>query len=131
MLAPTLRSSGLAIAVSLAALALTLGARSAESASYRSCGLTGSDARPPSGKPTYNIGLKQLRTRCTTAKKVMKAFHACRSAEGLRCTRKVLATWTCSGRKTAGIPTTFYARFTCGWGTRRVVGTYQQNTPGG
>ncbi len=68
-------------------------------------------------------------TRCATAKKVLRAFHACRPRLSVSCGRKVLTHWRCSGRRTSSIPTTFYATFTCRWGSRRVQGTYQQNTP--
>ncbi|HUR86791.1 MAG TPA: hypothetical protein VMY78_15765 [Solirubrobacteraceae bacterium] len=122
-----LRSSRLAIAASVAALAALFGAPSAGAAA--SCGLRGADARPPDGRPTYNMTLQQTKTRCTTARKVMKAFHACRSPQEAGCSRKVLTNWACTGRKTSSIPTLFYGTFTCKWGSRRVTGTYQQNTP--
>jgi hypothetical protein len=111
-----------------AALAMTIGAQQAQSASYKPCSLSEREQDPPGGAPTYNLSLKQQRTSCATAKKVMKAFHACRDRTAYRCTRKVLARWTCSARKDSSTALIFYGSFTCTWGARRVKSSYQQNT---
>jgi hypothetical protein len=118
--------AALLLAASVALLAA--GAVPARSASTRTCHLTSSEQDPPGDVPTYNLTLKAKGSSCTTAKKVMKAFHKCRSATGFVCTKKLLAHWTCSGHKTSGTPVLFYANFTCKWGTRRVTSSYQQNT---
>lgn len=134
MLALSRPSRLLTIAVACAAaaaLALAAGpppAPAASSSSYKRCSLSEKDQQPSSGHPTYNLSLKQKRTRCSTAKKVARAFHRCRSATSYRCTKRVLRRWTCSARKTSKTSTLFYARFTCKWGPRRVTSTYQQNT---
>lgn len=113
-----------------AALAMTTGAQSAQSASYRKCRLSQSEQYPKGTKPkpTYNLTLKARSTSCATAKKVMKAFHKCRSAADYQCKKKVLAHWTCTGRKDSSIAEVFYANFTCTWGKRAVKSSYQQNT---
>jgi hypothetical protein len=116
------------VAVALAALLLTAAVPAAQSAAARTCPLSSSDQDPPGDVPTYNLTLKAKGTTCTTAKRVMKAFHKCRSAAGYLCTKKLVTHWTCSGRKTSGTPVLFYANFTCKWGTRRVTSSYQQNT---
>jgi hypothetical protein len=116
--------------VAAAALAMTIGAQDAQSASYKKCTLSPSEQYPKGTKPkpTYNLTLKAQSTACATAKKVMKAFHKCRSAADYQCTRKVLAHWTCTGRKDSSTAEIFYANFTCTWGKRGVKSSYQQNT---
>ena len=126
------RSSPLAILAALvasAALALTFGAQGAAAASkYRTCSLSERDQDPPGSKPTYNLTLKRSGTSCATAKRVMRGFHRCRSRTAVNCSKRLLSRWRCSARKTSSTDTIFYARYTCKWGTRRVQGTYQQNT---
>jgi hypothetical protein len=117
-----------ALLLAASAAFLLSGAVPAQSAATRTCPLTSSEQDPPGDVPTYNLTLKAKGSSCTTAKKVMKAFHKCRSANGVVCSKKVLTHWTCSGRKTSGTPVLFYANFTCKWGARRVTSSYQQNT---
>jgi hypothetical protein len=116
------------VLAAIAAIALTAGPQDARSASYRSCPLKDSDVQPASGKPTYNSNLKAKATSCATALKVMRAYHACRSTAGVRCTRKVLKTWTCTGKRLSVNPTTkdFMASYTCTSGARGVKGRFQQ-----
>jgi hypothetical protein len=118
----------LALIAASAALTMTIGAQHAHAASYKPCSLSEREQDPPGSTPTYNLSLKQQHTSCATAKKVMKAFHACRPSAGYRCTKKVLAKWTCSGRKDSSTALIFYGSFTCKWGKRRVQSSYQQNT---
>jgi len=92
------------------------------------CPLSESERYPHVTKPTYNLSLKVRGTSCATGKRVMKAFHACRSARGYRCTKKVLRSWSCTGKRTTSIPTEFDGSVTCTNGSRRVDSTYQQNT---
>lgn len=130
MIAHHRRSSLLAIfalVAALGALTLTFGLQNAEAASYRSCSLSESEQDPRGSKPTYNLTLKRKVSGCSTAKKVMRSFHACRAKSSAKCTRRVRTHWTCSGVKTRSSSTVFYGKFTCKWGTRRVQGTYQQN----
>ncbi|MDX6375793.1 MAG: hypothetical protein QOE98_96 [Gaiellaceae bacterium] len=114
-----------------AALSLTLGASPALAATYTSCSLSEREQQPTGTmpKPTYNLSLKRQVTTCATAKKVMKAFHSCRALTSYRCTKKILAHWSCSAGKTSSGPGIFTATYTCTWGKRRVRGTYQQNVP--
>jgi hypothetical protein len=129
MIASTRRSL-LLVALALIGATLALGAaQSAHAASYKSCTLSERDQDPAGDKPTYNLTLKQIGTRCATAKKVMNAFQKCRRTTDHRCTRKVLSTWSCSSKKDSSTSTLFYATFTCSWGKRRVRSTFQQNTP--
>lgn len=125
------RSSPVAVLVAIvgaAALALALGPHPAGAASYRTCSLSERDQDPPGSKPTYNLTLRQMGASCTTAKRVMRAFHGCRSRTAVNCSKRLLSRWRCSARKTSSTATIFYARYTCKAGTRRVQGTYQQNT---
>jgi len=116
-----------ALLVALAALTL-MSAQSASAATYKTCTLSENDRDPPGEKPTYNFTLKHQKTTCATAKKVMKAFHACRSTTSFTCTKKLLSRWTCTGRRSSSIPTQFNASFTCKSGSKRVQSTYQQLT---
>lgn len=120
--------TGIAMLAALAAVGMTLGAQAAPAASYKKCSLSERDRDPPGEKPTYNLTLKQQRTKCATAKRVMRAFHSCRSKTSYRCTKRILRRWRCSARKTSSIPTQFNATFTCKWGKRRVQSSYQQYT---
>ena len=134
MIAPSRRTRLLPLIALLAAsaLALAFGASPAQAAAYRSCSLTQKEQQPGGTvpKPTYNFTLKRKGTGCTTAKRVMKAFHSCRALTSTRCTKKVRTHWTCTGAKDSSTAGIFYAHFTCKWGTRRVRGTYQQSIPG-
>jgi len=61
--------ASVALIAALAALAMTVGAPTAWSASYTRCSLSESEQNPTSGKPTYNLELKKRKTTCATAKK--------------------------------------------------------------
>ena len=119
----------LTLIAALAAIATAIGAPAAQSASMTNCKLSEKERYPRVTKPTYNLTVKVRGTSCATGKRVAKAFHACRSVTGVRCTRKVLSSWSCTGKKTSSIPTQFDGSFTCTYGSRRVTSTYQQNTP--
>lgn len=120
--------TGIAVLAALAALAMTVGAKVAESATLRSCVMLPREQDPPGSKPTYNLTLKSKGASCVLAKRVMKGFHTCRAETAFRCTRKVLTNWRCTGRKTSSTRLIFYASFTCAWGPLRVTSSYQQNT---
>ena len=125
------RGPALVVALLLTALALVAvgaAAPAAQSAATRSCPLSSSDQDPPGDVPTYNLTLRAKGASCTTAKKVMRAFHKCRAAAGYVCSKKLLIHWSCTGRKSSSTPVLFYANFTCKWGTRRITSRYQQNT---
>jgi len=117
-----------AVTAALAALAMTFAAQSAHAASYSKCTLSESEQDPPGEKPTYNTKLTKLGTSCSTAKKVMKAFHTCRSMTGYRCTSKLLSHWTCTGKKGSSTELLFTGTYTCTWGSRAIKGQYVQNT---
>jgi hypothetical protein len=115
---------------SLAAVVAAIGAPSAQSASSTRCTLSSKERYPHVTKPTYNLSLKVRGTSCATGKRVVKAYHACRSVNGVRCTKKVLRSWRCTGKKTASIATQFDGSVTCTYGSRRVDSTFQQFTQG-
>ena len=117
-----------ALVAACAVLAMTFAAQDARSASYKKCRLSETEQDPPGEKPTYNIKLQAMSVSCPTAKKVMKAFHRCRSMTGYRCTSKVLSVWTCRGTKGSATPLQFTGDFTCKSGSRRVKSRYVQNT---
>jgi len=122
---PSRRSLLVAVIAAAAMLSLTAGAHAA---TYKRCALSESYRQPASGKPTYNLALKHQRTTCAAAKRVAQAFHRCRETTSATCTKRLLSHWTCTGRKTSSMHVLFYARFTCKWGVRRVMSSYQQNT---
>ena len=122
--ARTFRTAAVLIAVALVALSAPA---AAQAASYRSCALSERDQYPSDGIPTYNLALKRIGVTCSTAKKVMRAFHDCRPKAGYRCTRTLLGHWRCTGSKDSATALLFYATFTCKHGARRVKSSYQQN----
>ncbi|HVL30779.1 MAG TPA: hypothetical protein VM299_00975 [Solirubrobacteraceae bacterium] len=132
MTRPIRRNALLAALAPLGALLLlaaTIGAADAQAASFKNCRLSQSEQFPSGGKPTYNLTLRAKGVGCRTAKSVMRSFHRCRPRSGVRCSRRVLARWTCGGRRTSSIPGQFNATFSCRSGARRVAGSYQQNVP--
>lgn len=118
----------LGLTAAFAMLAMTIGVQQAVAAPTRTCALAAVDRDPPGSKPTYNLLLKSRGAACPVAKKVMRAFHTCRSQKAFVCKKKVLGSWTCSGRKRSSTAVIMYAQFTCRSGARRVIGDYQQNT---
>lgn len=124
---PSSRLTSVVVAT-LAVLALTVGAQSAQSAATKTCAITGSDAQPASGKPTYNLSLKAKGATCPAATKLMRSFHGCRAKTALTCGKKKVSGYTCTGKKTSSLPTMFYAKFTCKSGAKVVTSSYQQNT---
>jgi hypothetical protein len=112
----------------LVALAATLHVDDVQAVSYKSCVLSDSEARPASGKPTYNLIVKRSGATCATAKKVVNAFHKCRSASAASCKKTLLDHWRCTGKKESSTPVLFYGTFNCTYGKRAVRSSYQQNT---
>jgi hypothetical protein len=109
-------------------MAVPIGAQPAQAASAKTCVISSTDQEPGSGKPTYNLTLKEQGTNCGTATKVMNAFQACRSRASYECARKVLSKWKCSGRKLSSTSTEFYANVTCTAGPAKVTSGYEQFT---
>jgi hypothetical protein len=78
---------------------------------------------------TYVTSLSVTRTSCSSGKKVVKAYNACRRAHGGakgRCTKRVRG-YHCSETRTS-IPTEFSAKVGCKDGSRRVNFKYTQFT---
>jgi hypothetical protein len=123
----------LVVIAAAAALAVTIGAQAAQPASYRACSLSESNQNPPGGTAAFALTVTQKNTSCTIATKVMKAFHGCRGDGGSRCGRRVLANWTCRGKRVAGgprgLPHLFFGTFTCTSGERGVTSGYQELGP--
>jgi hypothetical protein len=79
---------------------------------------------------TYVTSLKVRHVTCAKAKRVVKAFNACRKASGGvkgRCAKRVLD-YRCSETRGASIPTQYSARATCKTGDRVVSFRYTQYT---
>ena len=78
--------------------------------------------------PTYVTSLSASGVSCSSAKRLVKAFHACRRANGGvkgRCA--AAAGFRCKERRTS-IPTQFSAKVTCRRPGATVVHTYTQFT---
>ena len=77
---------------------------------------------------TYVTSVTATRISCSSALKVVKAFHKCRKANGPagRCVKRVSG-YACCGEAEA-ISTQFDARATCKKGKRTIVQQYTQNT---
>jgi hypothetical protein len=115
-----------AIAALAAAVLLGLGAQSAGAAS--SCHLSSYEQRHLGTNYVLNVKVKKV--GCAKAKKVVKAYHACRHTHGKagKCTKKVAGGWRCSDKRFDVIPTQYDAKATCKKGTARIFSTYTQFT---
>lgn len=94
-----------------------------------SCAFTSSEAQHFG--PTYVTSLRVVHVSCVDAKRVLRAYHACRAAHGGirgRCpaTSRVLG-YRCHEQRGA-IKTQFSAKVTCTSGHRIVQHTYTQFT---
>ena len=116
----------LAIGVVTALLAIAVGS-SAHAASSTTC-----DVRKDGRKlgTTYVTSLKVSHVSCAAAKRLVKAFHACRRANGGvkgRCTKRVSG-YRCTERRGNTIPTQYSAKVTCTRSPRSVRFNYTQYT---
>lgn len=77
---------------------------------------------------TYVLKITASGTSCASAKKLVRAFHACRKAHGIkgRCTTRVLGYRCTEQRTTTSVQ--FSGKVSCKNGSRRVVHYYSQNT---
>jgi hypothetical protein len=116
-----------AIAALAAALLVGLAAQPSIAAS-KSCHLSSSEQRHLG--TTYVLDVKVKKVGCAKAKKIVKAYHACRHEHGKagKCSHKVSGGWKCSDKRFNKIPTQYDAHMTCKKGTARVFSTYTQNT---
>jgi hypothetical protein len=117
------------IVVALCAAVLTAGTASATTdpvahASAK-CNISGKERDLGA---TYVTSVTATRVSCSSALKIVKAFHKCRKANGPagRCVKRVSG-YACSERRES-IPTQFDARATCKKGKRTIVQQYTQNT---
>ena len=131
--APDLARRVLAATLLATLLGLALGAGGARAATLRSCSLALAEQDTPGGTPAFALTVKQRNTTCRTAKIVMRLFHRCRGEGGSTCARRVLARWTCRGRRVLGgargLPRLSLGTFTCSAGRREVRGGYQELGP--
>ena len=98
-------------------------------ASAGACPLSESQKRNMGVKDGYVLSLKVSGTSCKRGKEVVRAFHACRYANGgkkARCPRAVLG-YSCKERR-EGIPTQYSSLVTCSKGGARVTHRYTQFT---
>lgn len=122
----SLRSRALAPAVVLLVLGASASASAGPTATAAAtCSIKGQER---TFGPTYVTAITASGTSCANAKKVVRAFHACRKVHGVkgRCTRKVLG-YSCRETR-GGIPTQFSGKVTCVHGHARIVHTYTQFT---
>jgi hypothetical protein len=79
---------------------------------------------------TYVTSLKVSHLSCASAKRLVKAFHACRRANGGvkgHCEKRVSG-YRCTERRGDTIPTQYSAKVTCTRSPRSVRFTYTQYT---
>jgi hypothetical protein len=129
-------ASALSVLVALAALvasAAAHGAQGVQGAANKSCRVPASVESLPGGTPAYNLTVSASRTSCAVALAVVQAFHRCRGEGRSRCTRKVLARWSCAARKipgtSLGLPIVRFSTFVCRSGASAVHSGYQENGP--
>jgi hypothetical protein len=109
----------------LALVVAAAGAAPAQ-ASYRSCNISG---RQTTFGPSYVTSLAVRHTSCATGKRVVRAFHRCRKANGGKtghCRHRVLH-YRCTEQRGYGHGQ-FTGKVTCTRGSRRVRHTYTQFT---
>jgi hypothetical protein len=75
---------------------------------------------------SYVLSISVSHTSCTTGRKVVRAFHACRPGKSGHCRHRVLG-YSCSERRTVG-RASYDSRVTCRNGSRVVKHTYSQFT---
>jgi hypothetical protein len=116
------------LATGLGALLATLAfAGGAPAASSTTCDLR-KDGRKLG--TTYVTSLKVQQVSCAKGKSVVKAFNACRRANGGlkgRCEKRVLG-YRCTEKRGNSIPTQYSAKATCKNATRTVRFDYTQYT---
>jgi hypothetical protein len=111
----------------LVVIGLCAVAGSASAASSTSC-----DIRKDGRKlgTTYVTSIKVTHVSCTTAKRVIKAFNACRRATGGvkgHCEKRVLG-YRCTEQRGDAIPTQYSAKVSCRNSPRTIRFNYTQYT---
>ena len=106
--------------------------RRGASSGARAASSTACDIRKDGRKlgTTYVTSLKVSHVSCAAAKRVVKAFHACRRAHGGvkgRCAKRVSG-YRCSERRGDTIPTQYSAKVTCTRSPRSIRFNYTQYT---
>src|SRR3954449_10527753 len=130
MTAATLRRFALVAVPALAALLLAVSAGQATSRAPRAA--TKCDVKRDGRHlgATYVTSLSATQVSCAKAKRVVKAFNACRKAHGGAdgtCTSPVQG-FRCAEKRGAAIPTQYSARVTCRSAARRIQFAYTQFT---
>ncbi|MEA2190469.1 MAG: hypothetical protein QOI73_590 [Solirubrobacteraceae bacterium] len=95
--------------------------------SLGSCALSDADADPSGEQPTFNLTVRRSGVSCAAAKRVVAAFHRCRSKASASCAKQLFGHWRCTGEKESSTPLLFYGTFACTDGSRRIRSSYQQN----
>ncbi|MDQ2939735.1 MAG: hypothetical protein M3R23_04300 [Actinomycetota bacterium] len=121
-------AAALAVVAFAAVTAGSAGARSVATASSTPCNLTVHEQRHLGA--SYVTSLKVSHVSCKKGKKVIKAFHECRTAGGQaqgKCQSKVLG-YSCTEHRFDAVPQVQYnSRVTCTRGNKVVKSTYTQN----
>ena len=96
-----------------------------------SCSLSAKEqggTQPSTLGATYVLSLKATGVSCATAKRVVKAFNACRHKHGKagRCTSRVNG-YRCAEKRMNGVAQ-FDSKTTCRNGAKTIRFTYTQNT---
>lgn len=119
--------AALVLAAALAALVLAAAA-DAQAASFRECAMSVRDQNPPGRTPAYDLHVQARRVPCALAKRVMRAFHACRTPSGSRCARPLLGGWRCAATR-RDVDFYLFGSFACTSRGRTARGTYHQDEP--
>ena len=106
----------------VAALAATASAGASTATASKSCTVGNSRSYGTS----YVLSINVSHTSCSTGRRVVRAFHACRPGKAGHCRHRVLG-YSCSERRTVG-RASYDSRVTCRNGSRVVKHTYSQFT---
>ncbi len=107
--------------------AATAGARPTAHAA-KNCSLSSAERggnKPSTLGTTYVTSLSAKNVSCRRAKKLVKAFHACRPGKAGRCPS--VRRYSCSEKRTSS-PSQYYSTATCTKGSKKVTHKYTQFT---
>jgi hypothetical protein len=120
---PTMRlTTALALLITAAALGSNASAAAPAATASKTCGV--GDAR--SYGTTYVLDISVSNTSCRSAKRLIRAYHACRPGVSGKCPS--VKGYSCSEKRFDKIKTQYSARVTCRKGSRTVKHTYTQFT---
>jgi len=114
----------------MTAIPSTASADGPSASASRNCSLSPNQQQNGFPPASYVTSIRVFNTTCRSGKRVIRAYHRCRAANGGRngrCPHRVLR-YRCSEGARQSVPGVQYStRVTCRKGGRKIVSTYTQN----